>query len=739
MIDEERAAAGDPQALAAAVLDRDVSRPQRGDEDAGALRELEAADEANAPPEMTFREVLAVGGSSTIALLFGLALIDSVDSALFTVFAPDIRKTLDIGTTAVVVIGALAGVMVSCAAIPLGSLGDRKRRTTIAGICQLGWALTACVLGFVQTAWQLVLVRIAAGIGKANQGPIQSSILADAYPPSGRGRIFGLQSSALPLGLVAGPAFAAAVALIVPDDHTAWRWAFPALAVPGILLSLAVLRLREPARGHYEREALLGGELPDDPHPLPVSLSAAFARLKKIRTFYAVMVALGAFGMCVTTIPIYLNFILENDLGQGTGARGAIGAVSAVGAIAGAALGGIFSDRLFKRSPAACLYLASGALAMLGIGFGLQAYAPSVATFVAAGIVTQGILFAGLVPLSLVVASVTPAEFRATAFALVGLYLALVGGLGGAIVTGLAAGSWGEQAAIAVVAPSASILAGLVLVSSAGHLRGDIARAKADVLEERRERLRLLRGAEVPLLQISRLDFSYGSVQVLFDVSLEVRKGETLALLGTNGAGKSTLLRVVSGLEYADRGAVRLSGRTITHVDPGRRVRLGVVQVPGGRSVFPHLTVEENLLIGGHTLLPDARRLERRAREAVERFPSLRDRLGQPAGTLSGGEQQMLGLATALMLRPEVLLIDELSLGLSPIMVQEVLGIVEELKAEGLTMIIVEQSVKIALAIADRAVFMEKGQVRFEGPAHELAERDDLVRAVFFGTGPERG
>ncbi|MFD0664725.1 ABC transporter ATP-binding protein [Thermocatellispora tengchongensis] len=212
-------------------------------------------------------------------------------------------------------------------------------------------------------------------------------------------------------------------------------------------------------------------------------------------------------------------------------------------------------------------------------------------------------------------------------------------------------------------------------------------------------------------------------------------QGETLALLGTNGAGKSTLLRVISGLEYADRGAVRVSGRTVTYADPATRVRLGIVQVPGGRSVYPNLSVSENLLIGGYTLLGDSRDLEERAREVLDRFPILRQRLDQPAGTLSGGEQQMLGLATAMLLRPEILLIDELSLGLSPVMVQEVLSIVEGLKADGVTMVIVEQSVKIALSIADRAVFMEKGQVRFEGPAQELAHRDDLVRAVFLGTG----
>ncbi|WP_432969744.1 MFS transporter [Dactylosporangium sp. CA-233914] len=734
MTDEDRATTSDPRLLASVVLDRDSTRDHHGSDDDG-LRAAEAALKSAAEPEATFKDVMSAGGRMTLGLLFGLAVIDSVDNAMFTVFAPDIRESLRISSSAVAVVGALAGVMVSLGALPLGSLGDRFRRTFIAGLCTLGWAVAAAGLGLVQALWQLVIVRIIAGLGKANEGPIQGSLLVDTYPPAGRGRVFAVHRSALPLGIVLGPVLAGAVAVAVPGDRDAWRWAFAVLAVPGVILALGVLRLPEPTRGRFEQEALLGGELPPDPDALPVTLAAAFARLKKIRTFYFVMAALGAFGLCVTTVPIYLSLILEDHFGQGVEARGMIGAVTALGGLIGAALGGVYSDRLFRRSPEACLYMGSGALAALGVGFGVQAYAPNVTIYVVVGLITSAILFFGLVPLTLVVASVTPTEFRATAFALVGLYLALVGGLGGALVTGLAEESWGARAAIAVVAPAASVLAGVILASSAGHLRGDIARAAADLLEERTERLRLARGDEMPLLQVSHLDFSYGPVQVLFDVSLEVRQGETLALLGTNGAGKSSLLRVISGLEYADRGAVRISGRTVTYADPATRVKLGIVQVPGGRSVYPNLSVSDNLLIGGYTLLGDSRNLEQRAHDVLERFPLLRQRLDQPAGTLSGGEQQMLGLATAMLLRPEILLIDELSLGLSPVMVQEVLAIVDGLKAEGLTMVIVEQSVKIALSIADRAVFMEKGQVRFEGPAHELAHRDDLVRAVFLGKG----
>jgi ABC-type branched-subunit amino acid transport system ATPase component len=235
------------------------------------------------------------------------------------------------------------------------------------------------------------------------------------------------------------------------------------------------------------------------------------------------------------------------------------------------------------------------------------------------------------------------------------------------------------------------------------------------------------------VLQVRNLDFSYGPVQVLFDVSLDVHRGETLALLGTNGAGKSTLLRVISGLGVASRGVVRLHGRTITYTDPELRARIGIVQLMGGNAVFSALSVEENLEMAAYLYERDD--AKRRIEAAIARFPALTDRRRTAARDLSGGQQQMLALAMALVHEPEILIIDELSLGLAPVTIQSILEIVRDLKRQGLTMIIVEQSLNVALSVADRAIFMEKGQIRFDGPAAELAERDDLARAVFLGPG----
>ena len=189
-----------------------------------------------------------------------------------------------------------------------------------------------------------------------------------------------------------------------------------------------------------------------------------------------------------------------------------------------------------------------------------------------------------------------------------------------------------------------------------------------------------------------------------------MKRGETLALLGTNGAGKSTALKAVSGLHMPDRGVVRMNGRDITLVDPEYRVSLGMVQVPGGEALFTGQTVGENLEVWSWLIEDEQLRAERMER-VFTIFPQLSDRLNDKAGSLSGGQQQMLALSKAVLLEPELLLIDELSLGLAPVVVQDLLKVVEQLKDLGITMVIVEQSVNVALSIADRAIFMERGRV----------------------------
>jgi branched-chain amino acid transport system ATP-binding protein len=240
-----------------------------------------------------------------------------------------------------------------------------------------------------------------------------------------------------------------------------------------------------------------------------------------------------------------------------------------------------------------------------------------------------------------------------------------------------------------------------------------------------------------PLLVCDDLDVAYGSVQVLFGVDLVVDAGEIVALLGTNGAGKSTLLRAVTGLTPPRSGSVHFDGDDITAAEPTTVAARGVSFMPGGRAIFPGLTVHENLELatwlhrsGGGATDPAAE-----TETVLDLFPALRGRLDDRAALLSGGQQQMLALAQSLLTKPRLLLIDELSLGLAPVVVGELIGVVHRLRDEGVTVVVVEQSVNVALELADRAVFMEKGEVRYTGPAAEIVGRTDLLRSVFIGGG----
>jgi ABC-type branched-subunit amino acid transport system ATPase component len=233
------------------------------------------------------------------------------------------------------------------------------------------------------------------------------------------------------------------------------------------------------------------------------------------------------------------------------------------------------------------------------------------------------------------------------------------------------------------------------------------------------------------LLSCRGVDVSYGHVQVLFSVDFDVNQGEIVALLGTNGAGKSTLLKGICGLERPKHGKVVFAGEDVTNLTADLTTRRGISLMPGGKGVFPTLSVVENLRLASWLIRDRPQEMEAARNEVFELFPVLAKRQDQMGGDLSGGEQQMLALGGALMTKPQMLMIDELSLGLAPTVVGQLLEVVREIHRRGTTIVIVEQSVNVALQLAERAVFMEKGEVRFEGPTADLLERPDILRSVF--------
>ncbi|CEI24941.1 ABC protein of Branched-chain amino acid ABC transporter (HAA:undef) [Propionibacterium freudenreichii] len=234
------------------------------------------------------------------------------------------------------------------------------------------------------------------------------------------------------------------------------------------------------------------------------------------------------------------------------------------------------------------------------------------------------------------------------------------------------------------------------------------------------------------MFEIHDLQVNFGGIQALKGISLSVEDGQIVTLIGANGAGKTTTLRTASGLERPSGGTITLAGQDITRASARERVKQGLVQVPEGRRVFPKMSVLENLELGAF-LRKDRAGITRDLRDVYERFPVLADRLKQQAGTLSGGEQQMLAMGRALMSRPKMLLLDEPSMGLAPLFVQEIFDIIKAINEAGTTVLLVEQNANMALQIADHAYVMETGRIVLSGTPAELSASDEIKRAYLGG------
>lgn len=233
------------------------------------------------------------------------------------------------------------------------------------------------------------------------------------------------------------------------------------------------------------------------------------------------------------------------------------------------------------------------------------------------------------------------------------------------------------------------------------------------------------------MLKVSNLNVSYGAVYAIHNVNLEVNEGEIVSLIGANGAGKTTILHTITGLKDATSGSITYNDTDLRKIDPSNIVTLGMAHVPEGRHVFSQMTVEENLKMGAY-YRKDKPKIELDIYDIYKRFPRLKERYKQTAGTLSGGEQQMLAMGRAIMSQPKILLMDEPSMGLSPLLVKEIFKIVEELHDTGITILLVEQNAKMALSIADRAYVLETGHVSMTGNAKELLA-DDRIRKAYLG------
>ncbi len=713
-------------ALASSIV---VDEQSRRDREAQA----DEPDVALVAPQtsMKLRDGLRVGGFSVATVLLLFTVFEEFDRVAMQVLGPDIQATLGVSDTVLLGLQSFGGVVLVLATLPFAWLADRRRRVRVMSAASALWLAFVAITGSVVNTFQMGLARAGSGFGASARVPIGPSLVADQYPMAVRTRIFAIEALGRPLGQVLGPLFAGAIVVAAGNDAGDWRVVFFALLIPAGLTILWSFTMKEPTRGRQEQQAVLGESVVESEAEPPILLSAAFQRLKKVRTFYFLVVGIGVLGFALIAVPGAFNLLLKNTYNYSAFTRGWVGAITWSGALIGIPLAGRIGEKLFRRDPPSALRMMGMCILFYGVfvTVGLRFHSAVVMiAFVTIGNAFQGAAFTQMGP---AISAIVPYQMRSQAFAMVGVYIFLMGGFFGGLLAGGLSDAHGERTALTAVVPPAALIGGLLIIYGSRFMKRDIALTISELKEQQAELRRLQNDpGNIPVLQVRNVDVSYGNLQVLFDVGFDLRKGEVLALLGTNGAGKSTILKAISGLVMPDRGVVRMNGRTITLVEPQYRASMGLVLVPGGEAVFSSMTVEENLLVWSRQIADHGKRKEKLA-QVHETFDMLWQRRDQRAGSLSGGQQQMLALAKAVMLDPELLCIDELSLGLAPVVVQDLLKIVEKLKEQGVTMVIVEQSVNVALSIADRAVFMERGQVKFEGPAQELLERDDLLRAVF--------
>jgi len=667
------------------------------------------------------RSGLAGESAYPLAVLTLVFAVETFDTAAFGLLTPEIAADLRIDASTIGLLFIPQLLLGMLLPIVFGYLGDHVNRIRLILVALVAWTIATLLTSVVTGVAVLLALRLLASASKGANG-INGSLLADYYATGVRGVAYGMYTSA---GLW-GTALASVIAGFVAE-HWGWRVAFIVLGVPGVLLIVATMRLRDPARGLREAQEAGSDETPPLRELGPIRTARQLLRIRSFKWLCAgASVGFAAVALAGPALAFYFSAVFDVQ----PFIRGVIAGSALPLQIAALFIGGVFGQRLLKAGRSDVVVSLTAAIYVVAAACYLaMALAPNIAVAVAALFAAETFTSLAGVPLYLLIASLIPANIRTQGFGVLAFSLLALSPI--SVPVGLALGdNYGFRYSLAAAAPL-FLLAALFIWISSRFSRHDVLRATKITLAELEARERRASGDSVGVLDVRGLDVSYGSVQVLFDVDFHVAQGETVALLGTNGAGKSTLLRAVAGLVTPSSGMVLLDGEDMSSSEAEVMSSRGVVTVPGGNGIFAKLSVEQNLMLGGYAHWRDEDHLRQARSDVLELFPVLADRLGQQAGTLSGGEQQMLTLAQGLMAKPRVLMIDELSLGLAPAVVQDLLGVVAEIQARGIPMIIVEQSVNIALSVASRAYFMEKGEIRFEGPTEELLGRTDLLRSIF--------
>jgi branched-chain amino acid transport system ATP-binding protein len=663
------------------------------------------------------------GGGPIYALLilFGLNMVTQMNATSFGILLPNIRDAFHMSNAGILTVVAVAAVVGLAMQVPIAQAADRHNRIHLMLLGAAVFAAFVFGTGLAISVWMLVLMQSGSGIGQATVGPTHNSLIADWFPIASRPRVYSFHFGSNAVGAIIGPILAGLLAAWL-----GWRAPFIALSVPVVILVFLGRRLVNPSRGIQERMAMGVTDALTTEEP-PPSFAEGWRMVWKIESLRRIFFALPFLAASLVGFASLASLLYQQKFGLDVVQRSWVAAAAEPAQIVGLVIGAHVGSKLILKDPgliirflAVVAAIASGLLVLFAL-VPILWVTVVVNMAVTASLAAIGAGIYGSLSLAI------PARSRSLGFSMGAIWV--IPGLIVLPIVGAIADSAGIRFGMLVMVP-VFLIGGLILSTAGRVIDRDItqvrtlAAARSEVLFARREGL-------VKLLLVRRLNVSYGQVQVLFNVDFEVGEGEIIALLGTNGAGKSTLLKAICGVVEADKGAVIFDGRDITHAPPNEIAAFGITQVPGGQGVFPGLSVAENLRVAGWLDRRHREQSAQRVAEVLTMFPVLKGRLDDPAANLSGGQQQMLALSMAFLARPRLLLIDELSLGLAPVIVEQLLPIIEVIRSQRTTVILVEQSVNLALSIAQSAYFMEKGEIRFHGPTSELLERPDILRSVF--------
>jgi ABC-type branched-subunit amino acid transport system ATPase component/predicted MFS family arabinose efflux permease len=687
-----------------------------------------------------------------LVLLTAVYTINVSDQFLLSSMFPLLKREFGLSDTALGILSGSYLISVTLGTVPFGALADRYSRTRIIAWGTAFWGITMIFTGMASGFIMLLLGRMVLGLWDPCDNPTSQSLLADYYPVNQRSKVMGIYQMGqltgfflLPIGGLMGQAWG-------------WRATFFFFALPAFAVALLSWRLPEPVRGIQERRHQ---RLEADESTViaskyqNVTVMDAYRVILRCRSYTASLVSstVGSlfFGGIGVWTPTFLIRYHDLDVAEATTALSLVAVGGLVGVLTAGNLADFLTHSGYTSARIGVAGIARLISAPLFIAAFLVSYTPLMLVLLSFGAL---FLVAAIPPLNAARVDVLHPDLRGRGTSLDAVTQSLASAAS-PVIYGIIADASDLRTAYMVLIPLAAV-AGLILMTFAlASYRRDEQAVQTMVRDEHAQHIAGLAeagesaglsvvgqpasseasGADEsqadaddadaaeeaqPLLRIEALDFSYGPIQVLFGVDLTVPEGGCHALVGRNGVGKTTLLANIGGLLHAQSGQMFLRDQDLVGIPPEQRAKLGITLMAAGQSIFPSLSVSDNLWVGAYPFAGSQSLVTERMEEVLDVFPALGQRLDQRAGTLSGGEQQMVALGRALVAGPDLLLIDELSLGLAPTVTVELLEVVERISGLGTTILLVEQSIGVALSVADSVFFMDRGRVSDLGPASAL-------------------